>query len=359
MHRIMNQYPDARIFPLSPDSSPAACAATLSTLLVHGNITDSRLAAYCKKLQARFDLFCSTCPASQWDHGLILTPEIRCQTEIYLPLAEIQSAFRYLLLRSCRYKPFLAAVPLFSAPSWIDALEQIDAPGFSLNPGVTLARMANDEALRVEVLAALFVPRRYGCGFDRYPLQKKTLYTLLSGKGRNELAILDAACGSGDGVYELAVIAAEAGFNPGTTAVHGCTVEPLELVAAAHGWFPHDSARERAFKGMIAGASRQEWGGSIEFFREDICLPLENSGFYDVVICNGLLGGPLMHEISALETAVKGLVQRLKKEGILLAADRFHNGWRKKVPLTELKRIFEKHGLRLFDLPEGIGGIRI
>lgn len=355
---IMNQYPDAQTFPLSPDSRPAAFAATLSTLLVPGNIMDSRLAAYCKRLQERFDLFRAKCPAPQWSRGLIITPEIRCQSEIYLPLAEIQSAFRYLLHRSCRYKPFLSAVPLFSASTWIDALEQIDAPGFNFNPARTLARIAADQALRTESLAALFVPKRYGGGFDRYPLQKRFLHNWLSGKDKAELAVLDAACGSGEGIYELAEIAAKAGFYPAVTAVHGCTVEPLELAAAAHGWFPHDSARGQAVKEMIAGASRQEWSGAIKFFREDICLPLENSGLYDAVICNGLLGGPLLHEVNALEAAVKGLAQRVKKEGILLAADRFHAGWRRKIPLTELKLLFEKHGLRLINLPEGVGGIR-
>jgi chemotaxis methyl-accepting protein methylase len=359
MPAIMNQYPDAQPFSLSPDSSPAALVATLATLLIPGDITDSRLEAYCRRLQERFDLFMSTCPAPEWSSGLILTPEIRCQSEIYLPLTEIQAAFRYLLRRSCRYRPFLPAVPLFSSLTLFDALEQLNTPVFTGNPARTLARIASDQTLRTELLAALFVPKRYGGGFDRYPRQKRFLLEWLSLQTKDHLTVLDAACGSGEGVYELAGLAAEAGFQPAATTLHGCTVEPLELAAAAHGWFPHDAARERAIKEMITASSRQQWAGSIQFFREDICTPRDSSGRYDVVICNGLLGGPLLYERNTLETAVKGLVKRLKKKGIFLAADRFHGGWRRKIPLNELGLLCTQHGLRLLDLPEGIGGIRI
>lgn len=354
----MNQDFTAQNFSLHPDPGTAACEATLARLLVPGRIMDDQLAACCNRLQNRFRLFCSTCPAPEWHRGLIITPELRCQTEIYLPLAEIQSAFRYLLHRSCRYKPFLPAVPLFSAFSWIDALERLQAPGFSFNPAPIIAEVAGDQALRTRFLAALFIPKRYGGGLERYPLQKRFLHEWLSNRDKDELSVLDAACGSGEGVYELAEMSAATGFQPGATTVHGCTVEPLELVAAAHGWFPHDSVRERAVKEMIEGESRRNWSESIEFFREDICRPTENLRFYDVVLCNGLLGGPLLNEHNALETAVKGLAQRVKKEGILLAADRFHAGWRRVIPFAELKMLFEKHGLRLIDLAEGIGGIK-
>jgi SAM-dependent methyltransferase len=358
MPRIMNQYLDTQIFSLTPDASLAALESTLARLLVPGSMLDPRLNAYCNRLQDRFQLFCTTCPAPQWHNGLIITPEIRCQTEIYLPLAEIQAAFRYLLRRTCRYSPFLPAVPIFSALSWADALERINSPLSSFNPARILAEIAADQLLRTKFLAPLFIPKRYGGGLDRYPLQKKFLAEWLSRRSAREIAVLDAACGSGEGVYELAAMVAAAGFYPGSTVVHGCTVEPLELAAAAHGWFPHDSARELALKRMIAETLQRGGVGTISFFREDICRKSENSILYDVVVCNGLLAGPLLHENSALEAAVAGLAQRVKKGGILLAADRFHDGWRRVIPHSELKRLFAKHGIRCIDLTEGVGGIK-
>jgi SAM-dependent methyltransferase len=354
----MNQYHDLQVFRFSPDSSATALEATLTRLLVPGNIMDSGLNSYCRRLQERFALFCSTCPSPQWHKGLIITPEIRCQTEIYLPLAEIQAACRYLLLRSCRYTPFLPAVPIFSALSWVDALERISQPLLNFNPARTIAEVSADQELRTKFLASLFIPKRYGGGFDRYPLQKIFLKERFSGCHKKGISVLDAACGSGEGVYELADMVAAAGFHPDSAVVHGCTIEPLELAAAAHGWFPQDSARELAVKRMIEAVSKRGGTETLLFFRDDICRPVENSGLYDVVICNGLLGGPLLHENTRLEAAVKGLVRRVKKGGILLAADRFHGGWRRVIPLDELKLLFAKHGIKPVDLPEGVGGIR-
>jgi len=355
---IMNQYLNTQTFSLTPDSSPSALESTLARLLVAGNIMDSRLYAYCNRLQDRFNQFCTTCPVPQWQHGLILNPEIRRQTEVYLPLAEIQSAFRYLLLRSFHYRPFLPAIPLFSAVSWVDALEQIHSPRFSLNPAPILAEIAADQPLRAKFLASFFMPKRYGGGYDRYPLQKKFLQEWLSARSKGEISLLDAACGSGEGVYELAAMVAGAGFNPGSTIVHGCTVEPLELAAAAHGWFPQDSERELSATRMIKEVVERGGSGGIEFFRDDICCLADSPLQYDVVVCNGLLGGPLLHEHNALETAVKGLAQRVKKGGIILTADRFHAGWRRIIPLVELNLLFAKHGISLIDPPEGISGIK-
>lgn len=355
----MNQYPAAHSFSLSPDLSLSGLQATLQRLLVSGPIMDSRLSAYSNHLQERFDLFCSTCPAPQWDNCLVITPEIRCQTELYLPIAELRKAFSYLLLRSCKYQPFFPAVPIFTALSWIDALERLDSHIFSFNPARIITAVAEEEALRTHLLTALFIPKRYGTGFNRYPLQQKFLDTWLSGRNTPEIALLDAACGSGEGVYELVEMVADAGFSPKATIVHGCTVEPLELTAAAHGWFPHDTVHEQAVKRVITRVVQRGLHGTIQFFREDICTPAENSQQYDVVICNGLLGGPLLHEYIALETAIDGLVRRLKKGGILLAANRFHAGWHRITPPDQLKLFFVQHGIRLIEMPEGIGGIRI
>lgn len=351
----MNQYHDLRSFSLTPDSSRTALESTLARLLVPGDLMDSFLKAHCRRLQKSFDTFCSTCPSPQWHQGLILTSEIRCQTEIYLPVADIRHAFRYLLLSSCRYKPFLAAVPIFSALSWPDALERINQPELSFNPARIIAEVAADQELRTKFLASLFVPKRYGNGFDRYPLQGIFLKEWLSSGSKESISVLDAACGSGEGVYGLAETVAEAGFHPGATVVHGCTIEPLELAAAAHGWFPQESLRERSVKGMIELARGK---GGIRFFRDDICRISESPMQYDVVICNGLLGGPLLHDSNALEAAVNGLVQRVKKGGILLAADRFHAGWRRVIPLEVIDKLLSRCGVRVMRLTEGVGGIR-
>lgn len=356
MYSTMNQQFDLQHFSLVPDSSRSGRDATLARLLVPGSIMDNSLAAICARLRERYRLFCSTCPHPHWDRGLVITPEIRCQTEIYLPLAEIRTGFRYLMQRSCRYRPFLPAVPIFSSLSWADALERIHGAGIGFDPGRLLAELAEDYGRRVAFLAALFVPKRYGDAKGRYPLQLAFIKSWLSSRAGGKLSLLDAACGSGEGVYELFEMLCEAGFDDRAVNIGGGTIEPLELVAAAHGWFPHDPGREARYAKTIGRMTGRRL--SVRFFRDDICGADGSGRLNDLVICNGLLGGPLLHEPDMLKRAVRGVVRRVKPGGLVLAADRFHVGWRRMVPLPLLQQLFREEGVRLIDLPEGIGGIR-
>lgn len=356
MYSTMNQQLDLQNFSLVPDASRAAREATLARLLVPGNIMDDRLATVCARLRERYRLFCSTCPSPQWDRGLVITPEIRCQTEIYLPLNEIGSGFHYLLQRSCRYRPFLPAVPLFSALSWPDALERIGGAGIGLDAGRLLADLAENYQLRAAFLAALFVPKRYGDAKGRYPLQLAFINSWLSSRAGGDLSLLDAACGSGEGVYELAEMFCEAGLDGRRVTICGGTVEPLELVAAAHGWFPYDSGREARYAAMIGNMAGLDL--AVRFCRDDILETYAGKDLHDLVICNGLLGGPLLHGAATLQRAVRGVVERVKPGGLVLAADRFHDGWRRIVPLALLQQLFRDEGVRTVDLPEGVGGIR-
>lgn len=348
----MNQQLDMQRFCLAPDSRDSARDVTLSRLLVPGDIMDSCLDDRCRRLQELFDNFVSTCPAPEWQAGLVITSETRCQTEKYLPLADIQSAFRCLLERAFHYQPFLRSAPIFYSLSWIDALERILPFRLELNPAGVIYRAAREQTFRFELLAALFTPVRYGGSHNRYPLQKGFLLQWLSGHCCTQVRLLDAACGTGEGVYEYAEMACDNGIE---ASIHGCTVEPLELAAAAHGWFPTDSEKSAATKMLIkrfSGISR------IEFFRDDICSHSVSSETYDIVVCNGLLGGPLLHSIAGLDAAVGWLAKKVKKEGLILAANRFHDGWQRIIPSSYLEMLLAAKGFRVISVPEGVGAIR-
>lgn len=352
MPSIMNQQFDIRKFSLSPDCREHALEKTLARLLVPGNIMDDRLKSFCRRLQERFDIFRSTCPCHEWRKGLVINTETRRQTEIYLPLAEIQAAFRYLISCSCRYRPFYPAAPLFSSLSWIDALERMLPFPFEINPAAVILRAAQDEQFRRELLYSLFVPQRYGGSHDRYPWQKGFLREWLLRRKGEKCLILDAGCGTGEGVYELAEMAAESGID---AELKGCTIEPLELAAAAHGWFPGDNERGVGAENII---NKLKGGNCIRFFRDDVCSLSDRGDRYDAVICNGLLGGPLLHKKDELESAISRLGRVIKKEGIILADDRFHDGWHKIIPRQMLERLLEGCGFRVITLPEGVGAIR-
>jgi hypothetical protein len=55
---------------------------------------------------------------------------------------------------------------------------------------------------------------------------------------------------------------------------------------------------------------------------------------------------------------VGALAARLAPGGVLLAADRFHAGWRLRVPAAALSALMREHGLAPLEVPEGIGAIR-
>jgi len=358
----MNQYPDSETFSLKPDLSPAALEATVARILVPGNIMDKVLERYCSRLQERFRCYCSTCPAPEWGRGLILTPEIRSQTEIYLPISEIKSAFSYLIRRSTRYEPFLSAFMLFSAPSWPDALGNFNEPPDSSNPADFIRRLAEDEDSRRVFIASALVPCRYGGEFGRYPLQTGFLKKWLGNRRQHGLAgakVLDAACGSGEQCYELAELLAGAGWMPEGCTVVGETVEPLELAAAAHGWFPHDRAREIRFQRRVESILAKGGGSMISFVSRDIRIRLETGRRFDVVICNGLIGGPLLNDKRMVREALCSLAERVEKGGIFLAAERFHAGWRKSVPVGMIKAELECAGFTIVDAGEGVAAVRL
>jgi SAM-dependent methyltransferase len=354
----MNQYPDLLSFSLKPDLSSQAIAATLDRLLVPGDIMDNRLRRYSAALKELHRRYCSTCPAPAWSPGLVITPEIRRQAEIYLPLAGILPAYRYLLRSACRHEPFLQAVSVFTALSWYDALAGIYPLPVCADPAELLCRAAGDAVFREKLVAAALVPARYGNGFGRYRGQLDFLAGWLrqSGKGAG-IRVLDAACGSGEQCYELAELLLAMGMP--CSLVIGTTVEVLELAAAAHGWFPHAPGRAALFRSRAAPVIAGGGDRMIRFQQEDIGAAGQVGSSFDIVICNGLLGGPLLHERDRLTAVVGNLVARTKKGGLLLAADRFHDGWRRAVPRDQIVALLADAGLAPVACADGLAAVRL
>jgi hypothetical protein len=57
-----------------------------------------------------------------------------------------------------------------------------------------------------------------------------------------------------------------------------------------------------------------------------------------------------------LRRTVQRLYGRLSPGGILLAASRFHGGWKKLVSDQALSEIFRACGLKMVEVAEGVGG---
>lgn len=361
MPRAMNQYLDLQHFTLTPDLSPGSLDTTLTRLLVHGRISDGNLERYCRQLDERFRTFAATCPEPTWAPGLLITAEIRRQYEIYLPVIEIKAAFAAFCRLSSRYEPVTETASISNALSWPDMLARLQLWPVTVNPASILRRLATSERVRFAFHAALFIPKSFGGSFSRYPLQTEFLRKWLAGQKKRlqgSIALLDAACGSGEGTYEAAAAVLDCGYAESLSLVEGTTLEPLELAAAAHGWFPQDKARSLAFRQSVSALCAGNGVRIIRFRQEDLFNPLMTQKKYDVIICNGLLGGPLLYRQDKLAMVIAMVVERLKPGGIFLAANCFHEGWLQLTPPATIVTMLTESGLHVVAVGEGIGAAK-
>lgn len=344
----------------APVTDPVATRHALTRLIKPGRLADANLADLIRRLNERFAAYAATIPFGVWAPGLVLTAEMRAVTEQLLPLGEVRRAFRHLFRLTFGHEPDLDGTPLTTAMSWLDCLERLDPPFRMANPAALLARLAADDELRCRFLFALFVPRRHGATTVRYPGQAEFFRHWLRQHHlppQQKFSCLDVACGAGEGTYGLAQLLLAEGFAPGSFHVLGASREPIEIFAATHGLFPHDpdraSAHERIRTALRAAGALER----IRFIAEDL-LAVEEGEPRDLILCNGILGGPLMHEESTLKRAVTMLAGRLTAGGIILAADRFHDGWKRKVPQERLAGLFTEAGLTVAQAGEGVAGIK-
>jgi len=332
----------------------------LDRLLIPGSVLDAGLARRIDRLALAFRSYAENYPLPFWAPGLSVSNEMRGLTEALLPISQVRGVFELLLRRGCRFPPFLSGSYLRSCASWLDLLQKHRPQLTHADPATTLRELARDGAARNAFLFALLLPHHFGGGFDRYPEQSSWLEGWLkerAGRFKGGMRVLDSACGSGEGTYQLAELLEAAGLKGKGGVVHGSTLEPIELFAGAHLFFPHDQERERAYRGRVAPLFVRPDAARPEFYLDRVGSAASREP-YHLVICNGLLGGPLMHDPDRLAAAFKGLASRLVPGGLLLAADRFHAGWRLRVPVETLYTLMRANGLTPAEVPEGIGGVK-
>lgn len=353
--------PSERTGYLQPVTDPERTRRDLRRLLVAGPIDDRDLERRIASLDRSFRAYAATVPFGLWGEGLVITAEMRAATDLLLPLAEVRRAFRRLLRLSLSAASSLDGTPLGAAASWPDCLARLDPPFRERNPARLLARLAADGELRTRFLFSLFVPRRHGANPARYPAQGDFLRRWLraGGPGRGTpLRCLDAACGAGEGTYGLARLLLEAGFAPDAFSIVGASRDPIEIFAAVHGFFPHDPPRQEAFRLLREELRAAGTLGRLRFATEELTEKAREPETFDVILCNGILGGPFLHGRRELERAAAELAGRLAAGGIILAADHFHGGWKRTAPSGMLGDILAGQGLSVTVAGEGIAGIR-
>ncbi len=345
------------MFQLTPSLDSGDASANLSKL-ISAEINADLFRSSIQRLQTRFDIYSSTCPAPFIASGLIVTPEIRRQCQLYLPIAEITRVFNRLYRSALDYPPILSSTPFHNALSWVDLFVGLPLRlQVTANPALLLDKLLNNPGFLMEFLFTSFLPRRFYGGFGRYPDQEQFIREWLVRQQKRPLRFLDAACGTGEDSYGLANLLIELGFADEEVRIEGWTIDPLEVWAAAYCRFPHDRQREGNFREKTARLFEKGRGSCISFRCADLTNPPPAKTF-DLILCNGLMGGPIVNELLELERVVGGLSGLLAPGAILLAADSFHGGWKQQCPQQELRALLEMNGLKTFQAGEGIGGLK-
>lgn len=343
----------------APSACPDTAADRLDRIIVP-QLNPERFDAAIRRLRRRFAVYAETCPVPLPASGLIVTSEIRRQCEVYLPIDEISNAFNQLYRAALTHPPLLTSTPFDTTLSWADAHSRFPRRlRCSADPSRLLEALLDDRDLLVRFLLASFLPERFYGGFRRYPEQLGWARNWMTSRARAHCRCLDAACGTGEGTWDLAGLLRECGWAPDACSVEGWTIEPLEVWVAAHGSFPHDHSREEHYRQETGDLLASGWGDAILFACVDTASPLPRTCRLDLITCNGLLGGPILHQPAALRAVVGNLSGLLAAGGVLLAADRFHEGWKRKCPQDELRALFEACGLETFRAGEGIGGLKL
>lgn len=316
------------------------------------------------RIDQRFAVYAATCPQPLASPGLRIDAEIRRQSELYLPLAEIRRLFARYYRAGLHHGPIISSSPFQVALSWADLYAGLP-PWLQLspNPAGLLRRLLHDPDLHERFLYYSFLPQRYnGAGFERYPLQLAWIgqwFAHRCGSGHaGELRCLDAACGSGEGTWELVTAAADAGWLPEQASFTGWTLDPLEVYAAQQRYLPHLPDRQQAYRQRVAPLLRQGWQERVVFQAADLLSATVSESGFDLILCNGLLGGPIISTLQRVRQVIGQLAQRLEPGGVLLAANHFHDGWRNRMPDTALLELFRAAGLRPLAIEEGIAAQR-
>lgn len=314
-----------------------------------------------RRFDRRFAVYAQSCPQPLPAPGLVITPEIRCQCERYLPLNEITPAFNHLYRTALNYPPILSSTPFHNALSWADVFSLLPPQfQFSANPARLLEKLLTDRNVLHDFLFASFLPRRFYGNSDRYPLQRAYVRKWLNERETRSLNCLDAACGIGEETFAMAKVLRENGYQPKNVRIEGWTLEPLEVWCAAHGRFPSDRRRDDVLRSETADLFEHGYATSMTFRCANLLEPCPAGRHsFNLILCNGLLGGPLLCCQDDLQRVVNGLCDLLTPGGLLLAADNFHGGWKRRWSPERVREMFERQGLTSCVAGEGIGASRV
>jgi hypothetical protein len=275
-----------------------------------------RLALFNDKWAQRETIFSRHAPLPFWAPGLILTDAIRSVYEHFLPVSEyawdLASVLSDVLPGTFKADAFSAWVPasLRRPPASLPDL-------WATLPPPVAGRLTWTSDDLWSLACVLAAPLQHGTTAGRYPEQQRALRDWLQHSEKARFAV-DYACGTGQGTWELATL-----LPPGSLVV-GITLEPLESWLAGH---RNTSHLEWAFRNM---GSKYEY----PIVDDQVEVAFVAGDFHslawrqktDLIVCNGLIGGPLLNRPDAMRDVWQRFVAELSPGGLLLIGNRFHAG---------------------------------
>jgi len=345
----------------TPSLAPGEIHCRLERL-IPSRIDPSRFQPGLRRLQSMSAAFAAFCPPPWPSPGLCLTPEAHYQSELWFPLAEVRPIFARFRHATLGYSPPPGGEPFNEAASWA-GVAAVLPPFLSgcATPARLLHRLLTDGRAREKYLFWSCMPDRfYGETMDRYPRQTDLIRQWLRQRrtGEQPVRCLDAACGDGAATYGLVRLFLNHGFSPACFRAEGWTIDPLEVWAAAHCTLPHAPLRQETLRRWAAPVFASGAERSLSFWQADLLTPPQDRRHFDLILCNGLLGGPIIHERAEIGRIVNNLAALLLPGGMMLAADNFHGGWKQKCPHHEVQALFVAAGLVPCEAGDGVGGLK-
>jgi SAM-dependent methyltransferase len=252
-----------------------------------------------------------------WAPGLIIDADLRAKYEAFLPVSDFLADLRRL------------AAAVLPHPTWVPrrllplpARCHVGPPSlpdlWADLPEPMAGRTCFAPRELLPLFCALAAPPRFGTAAGRYPQQMELLRAWAVTHPGAAIRVLDLACGTGQGTYEVCA-ALTAASRGGDVRVTGLTWEPLEAWMATCRRAPHDPAATRELRrfGHLPG---------VTFVAGDVRrMPLSPGA--DVVIANGIVGGPYLRGGEDLGSFLDELLRLLVPTGLVVVANRFHDGW--------------------------------
>ena len=233
-----------------------------------------------------------------WAREIIITPDIRETYEKWLPIGE----FRVSLAGVGRaYLPDESWLPLPLRRGAYPSLPDF----WAAMPSCFGGKVCFSEDELLPLLCAMADPPRFGTTAGRYPEELEYMRRIV----REGMSVLDVGCGVGVNTLEMASALKGVSFT-------GITPEPLEVWMANNRRLPHD-VRRQALMNRFGGVAVFRRGTAEEF-----------AGDYDVIVCNGLVGGRFFSKDSQYRAVLRCCAASLRPGGHVLIADRFHEGSR-------------------------------